>query len=113
VQLRRSEPAVAPSAPASARPVQADGQCGQHLGGLVSMFGSGSTKGKGAGGGARRGRAEATGGEARHGGGVACAREWPASPFIGDVLYAAKPPGRGLGTCRRTGRLQARHDPTH
>jgi hypothetical protein len=51
VQLRRSEPAVAPSAPASARPVQADGQCGQHLGGLVSMFGSGSTKGKGAGGG--------------------------------------------------------------
>jgi hypothetical protein len=51
VRLRRPVPAAAPSAPSSARPVQADGQCVQHLGGLVSRFRSSSTTRKGAGGG--------------------------------------------------------------
>jgi hypothetical protein len=77
-RLRWLIPAAAPSAPASSRPVPTDGQCGQHLGGLVSRFRNSSLTGKGAGGGgARRGRAEATGGAARPSGGAACAREWP------------------------------------
>jgi hypothetical protein len=53
-RLRRPVPAAAPSAPASSRPVPADGQCGQHLGGLVSRFGNDSVTGKGAWGGSTR-----------------------------------------------------------